>query len=166
MCAGRCLLPGNPKPRHAPCPRQNKQHQEAVFTASARSHALSNMGRLLEDRGHPDEALLCFQEASTADSGSAEALCCRAGNIHRRGDLDGAAFYFQAVRGHWRLYDVGGCSHAICMWTPSTRDKYNCGTQSVRCAARPHDALATPPPNCRRWRGTNLIGRRGMGSGR
>lgn len=107
LCTGRCLLPGNPKPRHAPCPRQNKQHQEAVLTAAARSHALSNMGRLLEDRGHPDEALLCFQEASTADSGSAEALCCRAGNIHRRGDLDGAAFYFQAVRAHWRSYHMG-----------------------------------------------------------
>ncbi|CAN0228451.1 unnamed protein product, partial [Ectocarpus fasciculatus] len=66
------------------------------------------MGRLLEDRGHPDEALLCFQEASTADSGSAEALCCRAGNIHRRGDLDGAAFYFQAAlardESHWSAW--------------------------------------------------------------
>ena len=55
------------------------------------------MGRLLEDRGSPNEALLCFQEASTADRSSAEALCCRGGNLLRRGDLDGAAFFFEGV---------------------------------------------------------------------
>lgn len=55
------------------------------------------MGRLLEDRGNPDEALLCFQEASSTDTSSAEALCCRAGNLQRRGDFDVAAFYFEGV---------------------------------------------------------------------
>eukprot|EP00903_Cladosiphon_okamuranus_P005625 g5593.t1 len=71
--------------------------EDAVSTRASHARSLSNMGRLLEDRGHPDEALLCFKEASSADTGSAEALCCRASNLQRRGDFDGAAFYFEGA---------------------------------------------------------------------
>ncbi|CAM9847852.1 unnamed protein product, partial [Scytosiphon promiscuus] len=69
--------------------------EEAISTAATHSHALCNMGQLLEERRNPDEALLCFEEASTTDTGSAEALSCRARNMQRRGDLDTAAFYFE-----------------------------------------------------------------------
>lgn len=55
------------------------------------------MGRLLEERGNPDEALLCFEEASAVDAASAEALCWRAGNLQRRGDLAGATIHFEGV---------------------------------------------------------------------
>lgn len=78
-------------------PETKKKKQDTVSTRASHARALSNMGRLLEDTGHPDEALLCFKEGSSADTGSVEALCCRAGNLQRRGDFDGAAVCFEGV---------------------------------------------------------------------
>lgn len=84
-------------PRLHPVASRNVNEQSSVSTRASHARALTNMGRLLEHRGSPDEALLCFREASSVDTGSAEALCYRAGNLQRRGDLDGAAFYFEGV---------------------------------------------------------------------
>lgn len=79
-------------------PQLRARNKDAISTPSSHSRALCNMGRLLEDRENTDAALLCFQEASAVDAASAEALCGQAGNLRRRGDLDGAAFYFEGVR--------------------------------------------------------------------
>lgn len=79
-------------------PRAKPMKQDAAHSGAKRSRVVCNMGQLLEDRGNRDEALLCFQEASAADSSSAEPLYLWARNLQRRGDLDNAALYFERVR--------------------------------------------------------------------